>query len=371
MRVALIHDYLTQFGGGERVLKSLSEIFPLAPIYTLVYNKKKVGNIFSSKKIHTSFLQKLPFSKTHHRIYPSLMPFAIEQFDLSKYDLVISDSASYAKGVLTGPETLHISYCHTPLRYAWDDSHRYIREFGLNPLARFLSPFALNYIRIWDRIASFRVDEFIANSFFVKSRIKKYYQRDAEVIYPPVDTDFYQINPSSSKQDYYLIVSRLLSYKKIDIAIEAFNKLKLPLKIVGEGPEEKHLKKISGPTIEFLGRLSDKKTREYYQNCLAFVFPQEEDFGIAPVEAMASGRPVIAYQGGGALESVKEGVSGLFFDEQTSEHLIKAIDRFKNYSFEPAKIREEAKRFDKKVFEKNIKEFIMKKWSEFKSKDNR
>ncbi len=365
MRVALVHDYLTQLGGGERVLKALSEIFPHAPIFTLVYNRERVGNDFPPSRVKTSFLQKFPFAKTHHRLYPSLMPFAAEQFDLSKYDLVISDSASYAKGVITGANTLHISYCHTPLRYAWDDSHRYVREFRMNPLARFVSPLLLNYIRTWDRLAAFRVDVFIANSFFVKSRIKKYYQRDAEVIYPPVDTEFYKAGSKNKKGNYYLIVSRLLPYKKIDVAILAFNKLKLPLRIIGEGPEEKGLKKISGPNVKFLGRLSDKETREYYQNCRAFIFPQEEDFGIAPIEAMAAGKPVIAYKGGGALESVKEGISGIFFERQEPADLIKALKRFKSHKFEPKRICEEAHRFDKRIFKNKIKEFIMKKWREF------
>ncbi len=364
MRVALIHDYLNQYGGAERVLKALSEIFPFAPIYTLVYSEKQTLGAFKDKKIHTSFLQKIPLAKSYHRFFPILMPAAIEQFDLKRFQVVISSAYSYAKGVITDPDTLHVSYCHTPLRYVWDDCHRYTQEFGMSTFIKKLVPFGVNYIRLWDRVSSARPDLFIANSSFVASRIKKYYSRLAEVIYPPVDTNFYR--PSTEpKKDYFLMVGRLLAYKKFDMAIEAFNKLGFPLKIVGEGPEEKRLKKKAHANIEFLGRLSDQELRSCYSSSKAFVFPQEEDFGITPVEAMACGRPVVAYQGGGALETIKEGKTGIFFADQTTEGLIQAIKNFDSYKFNPNFIRQHALGFDKEIFKKKIKDFIEDAWRKF------
>ena len=356
MKVALVHDYLNQYGGAERVLQALSEIFPEAPIYTLIYDKKRTGYVFSNKKIYTSFLQKIPFAKSYHRAFLLLMPLGIEQFDLSSYDLVISDSASYAKGIITLPSTVHICYCHTPIRYAWDDSYRYIKEFGYPSFFKKIIPFFLNYIRIWDVQASKRVDYFIANSKFVKRRIKKYYRRKAEVIYPPVETKKFFI--SNSNKDYFLMVGRFLPYKRFDLAISVFNKLKLPLKIVGDGPEKSKLKKLALPNIEFLGLVSDEKLAKLYSNCKALIFPQEEDFGIVALEAMASGRPVIAYKGGGVLETVKEKETGIFFEEQTEESLMEAIRNFKESDFNPELIRNHSLKFDKEIFKQKIKEFI-------------
>ena len=295
MKIALVHDYLNQYGGAERVLEAIAEIFPSAPIFTLIYSPKHIRGAFSDKEIHTSFLQKFPLVKSHHRVFPLLMPVAVEKFNLSKYDIVFSDSTSFAKGVITKPETLHICYCHTPPRYAWDDSHKYIREFTMFPLAKIFVPFFMNYIRLWDREAAMRVDEFICNSKFVAKRIQKYYKKKAKVIYPPVDTK--KFSPSNKPpEDYFLMVGRLLAYKKFDIAIEAFNKLKLPLKIVGEGPERKKLEAIANKNIEFLGERHNRELEKYYQNCKALIFPQEEDFGLVAIEAMACGRPVIAYR---------------------------------------------------------------------------
>lgn len=375
MKIALIHDYLNQYGGAERVLEALCEIFPYAPIYTLVYSEKQTLGTFKDKKIHVSFLQKIPLAKSYHRFFPILMPAAIEQFDLKRFQIVISSAYSYAKGVITDPGTLHISYCHTPLRYVWDDCHRYTQEFGMPAFIKKLVPFGVNYIRLWDRISSARPDLFIANSSFVASRIKKYYSRTAVVIHPPVDTNFYRPTQNireirgqickNSRDGYYLMVGRLLVYKRFDIAIEAFNKLGLPLKIVGEGPEEKRLKKKAHANIEFLGRLSDQELRSYYSCSKAFIFPQEEDFGITPVEAMACGRPVIAYQGGGALETIKEGKTGVFFADQTAEGLIQAVKNFDSYKFNPNFIRQHALGFDKEIFKKKIKEFIENAWRKF------
>lgn len=364
MRIALVHDYLNQYGGAERVLEAFAEIFPYAPIYTLIYDEKRTGKAFAGKKIRTSFLQKIPFTKTYHRLFPILMPVAIEQFDLSRYEVVLSDSASFAKGVITKPETLHICYCLTPLRYAWDDSHRYIEEFGYPKFVKKIVPFFINYIRLWDKEAALRVDKFIADSEFVVRRIKKYYNEEAEVIYPPIKTRIFYIE--KNPKNYFLMVGRFLPYKRFDVAIEAFNRLKYPLKIIGDGPERGRLKKMAKENIEFVGLVSDKKLREYYANALAFIFPQEEDFGITPLEAMASGRPVLAYRGGGALETVEEGKTGLFFDEQAPESLIEAVKKFKPEDFNPQEIRKHALKFDKEVFKEKIKDFVEKALREFK-----
>ncbi|OGZ34157.1 MAG: glycosyl transferase [Candidatus Portnoybacteria bacterium RBG_19FT_COMBO_36_7] len=364
MRVALVHDYLNQYGGAERVLEAFCEIWPDAPIFTLIYDRARTGQAFDGRRIKTSFLQKIPFVRSHHRPFLMLMPLAIESFDFSKYDLVISDSASFAKGIITRPSTLHICYCHTPTRYAWDDSHKYIREFGYPSFVRSVIPIFMNYLRVWDQAAAERPDKFIANSEFVASRIQKYYQKKAVVIHPPVNAKLFYVSPQIDR--FFLIVARLLSYKRLDIAIGAFNRLGLPLKIVGDGPDSVKLRRLAGPNIEFLGLVADFKLRELYAKCQAFIFPQEEDFGITALEAMASGRPVIAYQAGGALETIKHGVSGLFFKEQTVESLISSLKQFVASDFNPQVIREQAMQFDKEIFKQKIKDFVQNCWEEHK-----
>jgi len=356
MKIALVHDYLVQYGGAERVLEAFTEIFPKAPIYTMVYDRKLMGKAFSDKKISTSFLQKIPLVGSHHRLFPLLMPMAIEQFDLSKYDVVLSDSNSYAKGAITMPHTLHITYCHTPMRYAWDDCHKYLREFKYSDLTKKFVPFAMNYIRMWDRISADRPDRYIANSKFVASRIKKYYNKNALVINPPVSAEKFYI--SKNTEDYYLMTGRALPYKRFDIVVKAFNELKLPLKIIGKGPEMNKLKKYANSNIEFLGYLNDEETSNYYSKCKAFIFPPEEDFGITPLEAMASGRPVIAFRGGGALETVVENKTGLFFNEQTPQSIINIIKDFDSHKFNPEEIRNHALEFDRELFKKKIKKFV-------------
>ena len=363
LRIALVHDYLTQYGGGERVLEAFSEIWPEAPIFTLIYDARLTGNRFKDKEIHTSFLQKIPLVKSKHRLFLFLMPIAVEQFDLSDYDIVLSDSASYAKGVITKPSTFHICYCHTPTRYAWDDSHRYIKEAGYSYLIKKLVPLAINYIRLWDREAASRVDKFIANSHFVKKRITKYYGKESEVIHPPVSADNFAI--SDNIDDYFLMVGRFLPYKKFDLAIEAFNRLGWPLKIIGDGPERRRLLRMANRNIEFLGIQSDEVLRGYYSRCRALIFPQEEDFGIVALEAMASGRPVIAYRAGGALEIVEEGATGMFFNEQTVDSLMECLKRFNHKDFNSAAIKRHALRFDKEIFKDKIKLFIEEKYGEF------
>lgn len=366
MRVALVHDYLNQYGGAEKVLEAFLEIFPNAPIYTILYDKKIVDKFFSNKKIKTSFLQKIPFIKKHHRLFPPLMPLAVEKLDLSDYDLVLSDSAAFGKGVITRPNTLHICYCHTPIRYAWDDSHKYIREFSMKKFAKFFVPIFMNYLRLWDREAAYRVDKFICNSQFVAQRIKKYYKQEAEVIYPPVNIkNFGVVEFVENEKPYFLMVGRLLPYKRFDMAIEAFNKLELPLKIIGSGPEMKKLKKMANWNIEFLGEKNNEELKKYYQECQALIFPQEEDFGIVALEAMACGRPVIAYKGGGALESVIGGKTGMFFEEQTVESLVEAVKSFDASKFNSKIIYQHALKFDKENFKQKIKDFIDKYWKEF------
>lgn len=362
MKVALVHDYLVQNGGAERVLEVLTELFPTAPIYTLLYDKTLMQGRFQDRVIKTSFLQKWPLARKKHRIFPPLMPLAIEQFDLSSYDLVISDSSSYAKGAITNPETLHVCYMHTPMRYAWDDCQKYTQDFGFPKFVKWLVPFFMNPIRIWDRASSVRPDVLIANSQFVADRIKKYYHREAEVIHPPVAVKQFQPrNPSAlqvSEKPFFLMVGRLIAYKRHDIAIKAFNELGLHLKIIGRGPELERLKKMAKSNVEFLGRIEDEELPLYYQQAAGFIFPQEEDFGIVAIEALAAGSPLISYRGGDIAEHMEEGVQGIFFDEQTKESLVEAVQRFQNLQFNRAQISQSVARFDKDYFRATIKSRI-------------
>lgn len=360
MRVAIVHDYLTQFGGAERILKVLMDLFPSAPVYTLVHDPKVTVGFLDTRRIRTSFLQRVPFARSKHRLFPLVMPLAVEQFDLSAYDLVISASHSFGKGVITQPETLHVSYCFTPLRYAWDDSHRYVREFGVPAFARLLLPLALTSVRVWDAHAADRVDHFLAISHFVAERIRKYYRREATIVYPPVETDTFQ--PSKVVGDRFLVVSRLLQYKRIDLAIAACNELRVPLDVVGTGPEEERLRALAGPTIRFLGFQPDAVTARLYARAKAFLFPQEEDFGITPLEAAAAGRPVVAYRGGGALETVREGETGIFFDEQTVESLAAGMERVQEGRWDAERIRAHALTFDVREFRQAFETTVQELW---------
>lgn len=367
MRIALVHDYLVQYGGAERVLECFCELFPYAPIYTIVYDKEAMHGVFEDKRIYTSYLQKWPFARKRHRLFPSLMPIAIEQFDFSAYDIVLSDSSSYAKGIITGPNTLHICYMHTPMRYAWDDCQKYTQDFNFPNFIKRIIPFAMNYIRVWDRVSADRPDKIIANSNFVAKRIKKYYKRDSVVIHPPVSVKNFYI--SKQHKDYYLMVGRLIAYKRHDITIKAFNKLGLPLKIIGRGPEMKRLKKIAGPNIEFLGRVPDEELPKYYAECKAFVFPQEEDFGIVAIEAMTSGKPLIAFRGGDIPEHMEEGKTGVFFNEQNPKSIIEAVEKFQKGSYDADYIRSLALKFDREMFKIKIKEYIENSLNEHKEKN--
>ncbi|MDX9913355.1 MAG: glycosyltransferase [Candidatus Moranbacteria bacterium] len=366
MKIALVHDYLVQYGGAERVLECFTEIFPEAHIYTIMYDKDLMHGVFKNKKIHTSFLQGFPLARKKHRIFPLLMTSAIEQFDFSSYDIVLSDSSSYAKGIITSPDTLHICYMHTPMRYAWDDCQKYTDDFGLPSLVKKLVPFFMNYIRIWDSVSASRVDKFIANSNFVARRIKKYYKKDSIVINPPVSVDNFYLEKNKDKQeDYFLIVGRLITYKRHDIVIEAFNELGLPLKIIGRGPELKKLKKLAKDNIEFLGRIDDEHLPRYYAQCKAFIFPQEEDFGIVAIEAMAAGKPLIAYRGGDIVENMEEGKVGVFIEKQTAKDVIAAVNSFLKLDFDGNYIRSKALKFNKEIFKNKIKEYIKKEYDNF------
>ncbi len=412
LKVALLHDFLLYPGGAERVLKVLSEMFPEAPIYTLLYNEEKMGDMFAGRAIRPSYLQKFPkFLKKHYQWLILFFPVVPETFDLREYDLVISSSGAWMKGIVTKMSTTHIAYLHSPMRFVWDYNERYFQEKGKSP--SLLKRFVLNYLRIWDRLAGDRPDFLIANSIYTQKRIEKYYRRDSVVIYPPTDNNQNTINKNQEKtegdvslrgcnhpkqsrilpgksfstppwadcddggkvdaeklktneakshkpSDYFLVVSRLSPYKKVNVVVEAFNKLGLPLVVIGQGQQEKHLKKIAKDNVQILGWQTDEVTRQYYAKARAFVFPPEDDFGITAVEAMNFGVPVIAYRKGGALETVQEGVTGEFFDAQTPEVLADGVRRFldneKNYDKEVIRKRGEA--FSRERFVDSMQKFI-------------
>ncbi len=352
MKIAIIHDYITAYGGAEKTFKVLTEMFPQAEVYTLFYDKKIKKKLFGDKKIHTSFLQKFPaILKRKYQILLPFMPIAAETLDFRDYDIVISASHSFAKGIITRPKTIHICYCYSPTRYLWDKSR---------------GKFLLHYFRLWDRQAAERVDKFIAISKTVQQRIKKYYKKDSVVIYPPVEIK----SPKSkikSQNEYYLIVSQLRKYKRINIAVEAFNKLGLKLVIIGDGPERKRLQRMAKKNIKILGWQPDEIVDGYFRNCTAFIFPGEDDFGIAPVEAMAYGKPVLAYKKGGATETIIEGQTGEFFKSRlplgmgpgsavVADGVRRLRANLQNYN--PKFIRNYAKTFSRKRFEKEFKKFV-------------
>jgi glycosyltransferase involved in cell wall biosynthesis len=355
MRVAIVHDLLNQMGGADRMLLTFHDIFPDAPIYTSIWDPKVTDARFRAMDIRTSFMQRLPFILRHHQPYLPLYPFAFERLDLREYDVVISSSWAFAKGIVTRPEALHICYCHTPMRWAWRyEDYISFEQVGL--LARAVLPPFITWLRGWDYATAARVDYFVANSPTVAARIAKYYRREAVVVPPPIDTSRYHMAPSHD--DYFLVVSRLIPYKRIDLAVEAFTRLGLPLRIIGSGRFEKKLKRSAGKNIKFLGQLPDAAVREHMARCRAFIFPGEEDFGMTPVEAQASGRPVIAYGAGGALSTVIEGETGAFFYEQTAESLMEAVQNFRDEQFDPQRIRRHAEEFDTRRFMDRFSRFV-------------
>lgn len=364
MKVALVHDFFTQWGGGERVLKTFSEAFPDAPIYLIAYDKKLTDEFLPGKKIISSFMQKLPGASKAFKYYSilsylPLIPKPIEQFDMSGFDVVLSDSSSYAKGVITKKPTRHVCYLHTPTRYLTSDADEYVANAPI-PLPLIGRPFVKMVLRImkgWDLKASKRPDYLICNSEYIAERTREYYKRDPDlVLWPPVDTARFKI--SDKIGDYWLVLGRAEPYKKTDLAILAANALGLKLKIVGGGTKLNKLKELAGPTVEFLGRVSDDDLVDLYSHAIGLIFPPKEDAGMTPLEAMASGRPVVAYGEGGALESVVAGQTGEFFKEQTVESLIEVLRNFDVKKYDPQKIREHAKKFDAKIFKEKIKEVV-------------
>ncbi|OGS18424.1 MAG: hypothetical protein A3J83_01010 [Elusimicrobia bacterium RIFOXYA2_FULL_40_6] len=371
MRVAIIHDWLTNPGGAEKCLEVLCELFPHADLYTLVYDEKRLNSkIISSMNIKPSFIQKLPFAKTQYRNYLPLFPVAIEQFDLRHYDLVLSFSHCAAKGVITSVGTCHICYCCTPMRYAWDMYQDYME--GMGPLKKGLVSFFMTYLRMWDANASGagRVNYFFSISNYISQKIRKYYNRDSEVIYPGLDTNFFTPSPAAVEKkysNYFLIVSRLVTQKRIGLAVEAFNRLGLPLVVIGTGPDIGKLKKSAASNISFLGWQPDEILREYYRDAKAFLLLNEEDFGITPLEAQSCGKPVIAYAKGGALETVINGVTGTFFSSQTPEVLMEKIRDFNPALFDSNIIRAHAIKFNIEDYKLRLWESIMSRYNEFQS----
>mgnify|MGYP000927483460 CR=1 FL=1 len=364
MKIALIHDWLPFMGGAERVLTNFLELYPESPIYTTICNKNNLDSPLKEANIITSRLQKNKKEIKNHRVLFPFMPTAIESFNLNEYDIVLSSSSSIAKGVITKPDTMHICYCHSPMRYAWEFSYEYAGKMaGSGSLKSKILSYFLTCIRLWDNSSADRVDYFIANSENVAKRIWKHYRRESIVIHPPVRCNLFSI--SEIDENYFLIVSRLQEYKRIDLAVEAFNELGLPLIIIGDGPERKRLESIARDNVKFLGRQPDEVVKEHYGKCRAFIFPGEEDFGITPLEAMASGRPVIAYRKGGALETVVENKTGVFFDNQTSGDLIEAVKKFENMTFDKKEIRRHSETFDEHIFKEKINKFVDEKYKEF------
>lgn len=363
LKVAIVCDWLVSRGGAERVIQTMSDMFPHAPIYTAIFDQKKFPE-FREREVIPSFIQKMPLALRSHALYLPLMPYAFEQFDLSKFDIVISSSHSCAKGIITKPRTLHISYCHSPMRYAWDSCHEYFDQYGIPPLFKTRAKKMLHGLRMWDRLAAERVDFFIANSAHVQKRIQKYYRKQSQVILPPIETEKFKL--SKKEGQYYLAVGRLTPYKRFDLLIDTFNELKLPLVIVGVGKEEKNLKKRAGRFVTFVGAIPDDELEAMYHRAIALVFPQTEDFGITPLEAMSCGKPVIAYGDGGAVETVIPGTTGLFFTEQTVEGLKKAILELSAMKWDASAIRKHAEKFDRAVFENNLRQFVEEKWGEWK-----
>ena len=382
MKVALVHDWLTGMRGGEKVLEVFCELFPDAHLYTLLHNKGSLCHTIERMDIRTSFIQKLPFIRGKYRNLLPIFPAAIERFDLRGYDLVLSSSHCVAKGVITGSNTLHVCYCFTPMRYIWDMYDQYFAGERSDTITRFSISFVLNYLRKWDIASSKRVNKFVAISKYIADRIKRNYGRESDIIFPPVDCSYFK--PVSANGDFYLMVSPLSPNKRVDIGINAFNKLGLPLKVIGSGQEEKKLRKMANKNVELMGWQSDETVRNHYTACKALIFPGVDDFGIVPLEAQACGKPIIAYGKGGALETIvplntdkldvkgengqSRNATGLFFYEQTPESLAQAVKKFEDVkgSFNCRVIRKNAESFDRAIFKDNIRNYIEQKYSEFK-----
>jgi glycosyltransferase involved in cell wall biosynthesis len=374
-RVAIVHYWFVSHRGGERVVEALADMFPEADLFSLVVDRETLSESLRSRPIKTSFLQHLPGSRRWHRRMLPLYPLALEQFDLSSYDLVLSSESGPAKGVITSANTCHVCYCHSPMRYLWDFYHRYKNAPTLGFCTRPLFTLATHYLRLWDAASADRVDYFVANSHNVAARVRKHYRRECSVVYPPVNVKAGYL--AEEIEDYYLAVGQLVDYKRMDLAIMACNLLGRKLRIVGQGEEYTRLRKVAGPSIQFLGSASDSELHEQYAHCRALLFPGEEDFGMVPVEALSFGRPVIAYGRGGITETVKgwdsrslnvpENSSGIFFSEQSVHSVIQAIQTFEKIEqrFRPSFIRQQSDRFSPGHFQRGFREVLEQKWREF------
>ncbi|MEM9089088.1 MAG: glycosyltransferase family 4 protein [Cyanobacteria bacterium P01_F01_bin.53] len=411
-KIAIVHEWLTSHAGSEKVVEQILNIYPQADLFSLVdFLPPSLRHIIHNKSVHTSFIQKLPFAKRHFRNYLPLMPLAVEQFDLSPYDLIISSHHAVAKGILTRPNQLHISYVHTPLRYGWELQHQYLRQAGLTRgLKSALTRSILHYMRLWDVASANRVDCYVANSHYVARRIEKTYRRNATVIYPPVDTQRFHtspqvlspqassiqalsLQPSSQgitqpahppldnpeqeqkqlstqarpRENFYLTVSRFVPYKRVDLTIRAFNQLGLPLVVIGDGKAGKALRQLANDNIRFLGKQPDSVVEDHMQRCRGFIFPPEEDFGITPVEAQAAGAPVIAYAKGGQAETVIHQQTGLIFAHQTVESLVQSVNQLERNmdQFDPYALKKNAEKFSVKRFQTQFEGFVDKAWKQF------
>lgn len=369
MNIALVYDRVNKIGGAERVLSALHDMYPEAPLYTAVYHAKNAPWA-RAWDVRPSFVNHFPLASSTHELYPWLMPLAFESFEFNNFNVVITVTSAEAKGIITKPETLHLCYCLTPTRYLWIDTDIYQKSIPalLRPLSK---PF-FSYLRTWDKIASQRPDEIIAISKTVQRRIKTHYNRDSSLIYPPVDVDKFNKKRASPKspigKDYFLVVSRLVPYKRVDLAISACNKLRLPLIVVGKGLEARKLEKQAGPTIQFVAELTEDELVLYYQRCRALIFPQEEDFGISIVEAQAAGKPAIAFARGGATEIIRTGKTGIFFPRQRAESLIQAIRHFEKMHFSQSECKRNAQRFSKEEFIKSFSEKVEVLWRQHQNR---
>lgn len=355
MKVALAHDYLIQAGGAERVVAALHRIYPDAPIFTTIADRELTDGMFPGAEIHTSWMQHLPGLRKHFRKYVLLYPLAIESLDLSPYDLVISSSSAFAKGVITRPGAVHICYCHTPMRFGWS-AGAYAEREAWGPVVRRLLPVVTERLRRWDLATAHRPTVYLANSTVVAERIRTNYRRSSQVVFPPVEVD--RLKPSSEQGDYFLVVSRLVPYKRVDLAVEAFTRMGKPLVVIGDGPARPALERMGGPSVRFLGRLPDAEVSRHYASCRGVIFPGEEDFGIVPLEANAAGRPVIAYQAGGALDTVVNGQTGVFFPIQTVEALCQAVHECESKTWRTAVLRRHAEGFREEVFRSRILDVV-------------
>lgn len=364
LRVALVHDYLNQPGGAEKVVEVFTEMFPGAPIYTSVYDRKAMPDVWRGLDVRTSFMQSIWRGVSGAKMLLPLFPSAFESFDLREYDLVLSSTTAFAKGVITQPETCHVCYCNSPTRFLWRYND-YVRHERFPPGTQRFLPLLATPLRVWDYNAAQRVDYFVAGSHNAARRIAKHYRRESDVVQAPIEVS--RFTPSGQVEDYFLVVSRLQSYKAIHLAVEACSRLDLPLRVIGDGPDRPRLQAMAGTSVRFLGRLPDGEVRQQMARARALIVPGEEDYGLAPLEAQASGRPVIAYRAGGALETIREGRTGLYFDEPTADSLAQVLAEFEDI-FDPTTLRAHAQAFDTAVFKQRLYAVLAQRYAEYRER---